>query len=776
MKRYKQIIGTVILSFCMTQLQAQEISFTALPGAATPGLGELVYDSTSDRLYIASGGNTVKVVDTSGTPDVNFAGDGILGNGAGEEPLLDAEYLAVSGNRIFISDQERGVVLVVNATSGVLDTSLATDGIIGNDAAEPDFTGLTLHDIEILDSQLYIATNTNVIKYALDGSDANSVFSTFPAQTLTTGPLTNSGICSADPIANNQLLYAIAPNNLNGFQGTVACLDITGTAQLLAQTNDVSLTDLTFAPPTGASCSAQSLFSDNNVAYIASRRFDTEIQCMGSNGNIAIIDVPTIGASTGITSVGDRLYVREVGTIGTVYQSSTVSASNDSYQITEGVFLIIPASGVLSNDSGGLLIVDQVNGSADVGLNIVLDINLIIIISTDGSLLINATQVTNVAEGESQVVTFSYRASDGIENNMAEVSITIQGINHAPLAQDDLFNSLEDEILNANVMDDNGLDIDDDPDQNQNIFIESPNAITLTGIGGDIVVNSNGSFSYTPPIDTNGTAMFDYTLSDGSLTSQGTAVIDITGVNDRPSFNSGSNQFSLSSTTGVQTIPMWATSISAGPDDESLQTLTFSVNTTADPNSIVSAISISAAGTLEYTLTANQGLAQFNVFLLDNGGMDNGGLNSSIPHELIISKQDGVNLVTLITDNRYTVEDTEQLTYEIIISNEGPLNAINANVNNSYSPELINVSWTCIAEAGSSCSASGNNNITDTIDLTAGSYVTYVLTATVDGTEGTIENTVDAQPAVISDELVPENNSATEYTIIGELLFKDGFE
>ena len=55
MKHYKQFLATVILSCCMTQVQAQEISFTALPGAATPGLGELIYDSTSDRLYIASG-------------------------------------------------------------------------------------------------------------------------------------------------------------------------------------------------------------------------------------------------------------------------------------------------------------------------------------------------------------------------------------------------------------------------------------------------------------------------------------------------------------------------------------------------------------------------------------------------------------------------------------------------------------------------------------------------------------------------------------------------
>jgi uncharacterized repeat protein (TIGR01451 family) len=1323
MKHYKQFIATVILSCCITQVQAQEISFTVLPSAATPGLGELVYDTTSDRLYIASGGNTVKVVDTSGTPDINFGGgDGILGNNA-EEPLLDAEYLAVSGNRIFISDQERGVVLVVNATSGALDTSLATDGIIGNDPTEPNFTGLTLHDIEILDDQLYIATNSNVIVYALDGSDTNSQFSAFPAQTLTIGPLTNTGNCSNNAIFNNQLLYAIAPNELNSFQGTVACLNNTGAAQTLAQTGDISITDLTFAAAAGDTCGTQTRFSNGNIAYMASRRFDTEIQCIGGDGARAIFNDMTIGASTGIASANDRLYVREVGTIGNIYQSevlnnsptvtaqaltidentsspvlittvigndldpgatldnwiiqsgnvsldgdgdlpfsinsasgeisindvgdldreltdkfdlmvtvsdgistsspalitinlndvnefspeidnvapllinenlasmqpivtltgsdgdatdslqdwvivsgnvsvdgdadlpfainstsglisvndagdidrelvaiynlvvqvsdgtltsqtssfsisindineftptvsnqtlsidedkaantsvttviggdldatavlqnwmivsgnisidgdgtlpfainqsglitlidtgdidreltssyllmvtvsdgvntsmpasiqidindinestpiinsiapisidenslantsivtatavdddatstlqdwsivagnlsldgdgdlafainplsgeiqvndagdidreltadfvlslsvsdgnttseivnvtislndinefdpiidsvsalfvneddanttpivtltatdedattsiqdwmivsgntdldqdgtppfsidlatgiitlidngdldsqqiatfvlnvtvsdgsktsaltpiniqlapvpSLVTASNDNYQITEGQSIMIPAGGVLNNDedeNGEDLTVDEVNGSNGVSLNTTLDLNLVVNLSSDGSLLIDATQVTSIAEGQSRVVIFSYRATNGSENDIATVSITVQGINHTPLAQDDLFNSFEDEILSANIMDDNGLGIDDDPDQNQNIFIDNPNAITLTGIGGVILVNSDGSFTYTPPADTFGTAMFDYTLSDGAITSTATVVIDVTAINDKPIFTAGSNQFLLSGTTGMQTIPMWATAISAGPN-ENLQNLSFSVTSTADPDSIVSSISISQNGILEYTLTANQGLARFEVLLMDDGGTDDGGINISTPHELIISNQDGVNIVTLVTDNRITVEDGELLTYEITISNEGPQDAMSANVNNSYSSELINVSWTCTAVTGASCSANGTNNIIDSIDLNVGSHVTYILTATVDGTSGIIENTVTAIPALIMDELFYEDNVKTDLTIIGEEVFKDGFE
>jgi uncharacterized repeat protein (TIGR01451 family) len=1541
MKRYKQFLATVILGCCMTQVQAQEISFTALPGAATPGLGELIYDSTSDRLYIASGGNTVKVVDTSGTPDVNFAGDGILGNDAGEEPLLDAEYLAVSGNRVFISDQERGVILVVNATSGALDTSLATDGIIGNDPTEPDFTGLTLHDIEALDDQLYIATNSNIIIYALDGSDTNGQFSAFPAQTLTIGPLTATGNCSTNAIFNNQLLYAFTPNGPASLQGTVACLDNTGAAQILAQTNDISLTDLTFAAAAGDTCGTQTRFSNGNIAYIASRRFDTEIQCIGGDGARAIFNDMTIGASTGIASANDRLYVREVGSIGMIYQSeilnntptitaqsltidentsspllittviaddldpgavldnwmiqsgnisvdgdgdlpfsidansgeinindvgdldreladkfdllvtvndgistssptlisinlndlnefdpqinmlaamqfnenlnqsfpiatatgsdgdatavlqnwsitsgnvsvdgdanlpfmidpdtglisvndsgdidrelvssynlvlqvsdgevnsatsgftitildlnefnptianqtlsldentinntpvtiataidgdatavlqnwmitagnmsidgdgnapfainpsngqiiindsgdidreltsgyslmvtvfdgeitsspatiqinindineftpiidsitpltidenptvnsplltataidedetsvlqgwtitsgnlspdgdsnpafsinptsgilsindaddfdreliedfnltitvsdgvntsqqanfilslndvneftpvvddetlfidentvdatlittivandedatavlqdytilsgntsldgdadlpfaidatdgriiindsgdidreltsgytltvnvsdgtltsenaiiqvnindinksppsinalapinidenpiqnstlvtatatdddatavlqdwtivagnisldgdndlaffidpntgeisfndaedidreltngfvlsltvsdgtftsniedvtitlndinefspeidsvtplllnedeanntqivsltavdddatsslqdwmiisgntdldqdgtppfsinlatgvitlvdngdldsqqistfvlgvtvsdglrtsavepitiqlapvpSFVTATNDAYQITEGQSIMIPADGVLINDedeNGESLQVDQVNGASGVGLNTTLDIDLVIDLSSDGSLFIDATQVTNVAEGQTQVVIFSYRATNGIQNDIATVSITVQGINHAPSAQDDLFEMLEDKILNKNVIDDNGMGIDIDPDQGQNTFIENPASITLSGIGGDLLVNDDGSFTYTPPADTFGTAMFTYNFSDGTLISTATAVIDVTEVNDKPSFIPGENQFLSSGSTGVQTIPLWATAISAGPNEDQ-QTLNFSVTSTADPDSVVSAISLSTDGTLEYTLTANQGLARFDVLLIDDGGTDDGGVDRTIAHELIISNQDGVNIVTLLTDNRITVEDGEQLTYEIIISNEGPQDAISANVNNNYSSELINVSWTCTADTGASCSANGTNNIIDSIDLSVGSHVTYILTATVDGTSGIIEHTVTAIPALIIDELFFEDNIKTDLTIIGEEVFKDGFE
>src|SRR2546422_2299036 len=76
---------------------------------------------------------------------------------------------------------------------------------------------------------------------------------------------------------------------------------------------------------------------------------------------------------------------------------------------------------------------------------------------------------------------------------------------------------------------------------------------------------------------------------------------------------------------GPQTVSGWATAISAGPADESGQTLNFIVTTTnaalfsAQP-------AVSATGTLTFTPAAGAtGAATVTVQLHDNGGAANGG-------------------------------------------------------------------------------------------------------------------------------------------------------
>ena len=72
----------------------------------------------------------------------------------------------------------------------------------------------------------------------------------------------------------------------------------------------------------------------------------------------------------------------------------------------------------------------------------------------------------------------------------------------------------------------------------------------------------------------------------------------MTSVNDAPSFTAGASQ-TVAEDAGLRTVPAWATGISAGPADESGQTLSFVV--TNDNNALFSVQpAVAADGTLTF--------------------------------------------------------------------------------------------------------------------------------------------------------------------------------
>src|SRR5207249_2671229 len=72
----------------------------------------------------------------------------------------------------------------------------------------------------------------------------------------------------------------------------------------------------------------------------------------------------------------------------------------------------------------------------------------------------------------------------------------------------------------------------------------------------------------------------------------------------------------------------WATNLSAGPANESGQTLSFTV-TTSNPALFAVQPTISASGVLTFTPAANAfGTATITVVLKDNGGTANGGVDT----------------------------------------------------------------------------------------------------------------------------------------------------
>ena len=115
-----------------------------------------------------------------------------------------------------------------------------------------------------------------------------------------------------------------------------------------------------------------------------------------------------------------------------------------------------------------------------------------------------------------------------------------------------------------------------------------------------------------------------------------TFMLTVNPVNDVPSFTKGADQ-PVNEDAGAQTVTNWATTLSAGPPDESGQTLSFQVTTNTNAGLFASGPAIDSAGTLTYTPAPNaNGSAAITVVLKDNGGTANGGVDTSAPQTFII--------------------------------------------------------------------------------------------------------------------------------------------
>lgn len=120
------------------------------------------------------------------------------------------------------------------------------------------------------------------------------------------------------------------------------------------------------------------------------------------------------------------------------------------------------------------------------------------------------------------------------DNGTDSGSAYVYDFNEPPVAQDDDFTVLEDNVLNGNLFADNGNGIDTDPGGG-GFEVQSAGTFTAAGIGGAVTTQTNGDFVYTPPANASGEAAFGYTIVDSSgATDSATVTIEVNAVDDPP--------------------------------------------------------------------------------------------------------------------------------------------------------------------------------------------------------------------------------------------------
>lgn len=164
--------------------------------------------------------------------------------------------------------------------------------------------------------------------------------------------------------------------------------------------------------------------------------------------------------------------------------------------------------------------------------------------------------------------------------------------------------------------------------------------------------NGTGSISFAPVANKNGGPVtITVTVTDnggtangGINSSQHTFTVNVTGVNDAPTFQIPANPPAVNEDAAAQTVNSFATSFQPGPataTDEGTQTLvgyTVTQTTTTGNLSFISGPSINNAGTLTYTPTGNtSGTATFNVVATDSGSGTAPNVNQSAPISFTIT-------------------------------------------------------------------------------------------------------------------------------------------
>ncbi|MGB7182712.1 MAG: Ig-like domain-containing protein, partial [Burkholderiaceae bacterium] len=196
-------------------------------------------------------------------------------------------------------------------------------------------------------------------------------------------------------------------------------------------------------------------------------------------------------------------------------------AVNDSATTTEDTPVAIAVVGNDTDTDADTLTVAQVNGNPISLGSPVAVANGSVSLQADGRLLFTPSSNT------SGTSSFTYTVSDGnLLSNAATVTVVVTPVNDAPVAGDDSINTTEDTAVNITNL---GNDTDVDGDPLSTIRVNGAALFVGTPVGvanGSVVLQADGSLTFTPATDYNGLTSFAYTVSDGNG-GQDTATVNI---------------------------------------------------------------------------------------------------------------------------------------------------------------------------------------------------------------------------------------------------------
>jgi VCBS repeat-containing protein len=345
----------------------------------------------------------------------------------------------------------------------------------------------------------------------------------------------------------------------NNGDGTWTLADNTIAPALADGIYDVSVMATDILGNVGTDASVDELTIDTTapiVTVISLTTVDSTPQLTGMvNDPTATIDVTVNGTTYAATNNGDGTWTLADNTIAPALADGTydVSVTATDALSNIGTDASIDELNVVSVNTDPIGTDDFYTVDEDMSFTAVLGVDdlllndtdvdgdMLVVNSTplsgpsDGTLLINAdgTFTYTPAADFNGTDSFRYEISDGNGGvAQATVTILINPVNDMPTASGESYSVDEDMQLSAvsGVSDLLLNDSDSDGD------VLSVNATAVVGpSNGTLVLNSDGTFTYNPDADFNGTDAFTYEISDGNgAVSQAIVSIAVNPVNDAP--------------------------------------------------------------------------------------------------------------------------------------------------------------------------------------------------------------------------------------------------
>jgi VCBS repeat-containing protein len=587
---------------------------------------------------------------------------------------------------------------------------IAAPGVLGNDTdAEGDalssvvVSGPANGSLELnADGSFTYTPNadfhgTDSFSYLANDGQADSEVATV---TITVTPVNDDPVTADDA-------YAVD-------EDTTLTVDVAG--GVLANDTDVDGDPLAVSLVSGPANGTLTLNADGSFEYTPTSNF---------NGS----DSFTYSVSDGTSSSEATV------TIAVNPVNDPPATVNDEYTTEEDTPLVIAAPGVLANDSDvdgdpleAILVNPPQHGS--------------VTLNADGSFTYTPNENFNGVDG------FSYLAEDGAGNSeVASVTITVSPVNDAPVASEDVYATDEDTELTVDAA--GGVlanDTDVDGDALTVEIVSGPSNGTLT-------LNADGSFSYVPAADFNGSDSFVYRVSDGSLTSEATATINVNSTNDAPV---GEGDEYAVDEDGSVTVDA-AGGVLANDSDVDGDALTAAL--VSGPAN--GTLTLNADGSFTYTPNANFNGTDSFVYSVSDGEF-----TSEATATITVNP---VNDAPEAVDDAYAVDEDVELTVDAaggVLANDTDVDGDPLTVSLVSGP----------ANGTLTLNADGSFSYLPTADYTGSDSFTYSVTDGTETTEATVTltvNPVNDAPVAVADEYATDEDVELTVDAAGGVLAND---